>query len=521
MQTQNTQAGVGCKLGDAPEDIAMRCIVKITAALTVLLLAMAWAGCSGMGDAPTATVPVSRGPAPTLEIASPTETSTPETAGGTPTPAAPATQLTETPGDAPPASVTPPVLATASATMTVSPAVAVTREAALPTPAPAATAMAMMEESAPDTEAAMDKGGTEAVASAEAAHGDSAGEPYQPTTLSAGEVDDNERWEEYLEYLEQYGGPPVHRVDVSERYIITVLDNSGRPVPNALVRVSSNGDDLFAAPTYANGQTLFFPKALALGEGVESFRVSAEKNGTSLTRKFSRGDETEWQLTLDVETSYEGGVPLDVLFLLDSTGSMADEIDQIKTTLLSISARIADLPAQPDLRFGMVSYRDRGDEYVTRLFDFDDDVSRFSNTIRGVQADGGGDTPESLNEALHVAIQRPEWRTGDAIRLVFLLADAPPHLDYQDDFDYAVEMVEARKRGIKIFSVASSGLDAQGEYIFRQIAQHTMGRFIFLLYAGYGEGLGTPHNVEEYTVERLDDLVVRLIEEELAVLAEE
>ncbi len=345
--------------------------------------------------------------------------------------------------------------------------------------------------------------------------------PYQPVSLSAGEVDDNELWEEYQEYLGRYEGPPVHRVDVSERYIITVLDNSGRPVPNALVRISADGDDLFAGLTYANGQTLFFPKASALDIEVESLQVFAEKYGVSQTKEFSRGGETGWQLTLNVDTSYKGGVPLDVLFLLDSTGSMADEIDQIKMTLLSISVRISDLPSQPELRFGMVSYRDRGDEYVTRVFDFDDDVSRFSNTIRGVQADGGGDGPESLNEALHVAIHRPEWRTGDAIRLVFLLADAPPHLDYEDDFDYAVEMIEARRRGIKVFSVASSGLDSQGEFIFRQIAQHTMGRFIFLLYAGYGEGLGTPHDVGEFTVEHLDDLVVRLIEEELAALSGE
>ena len=81
-------------------------------------------------------------------------------------------------------------------------------------------------------------------------------------------------------------------------------------------------------------------------------------------------------------------------------------------------------------------------------------------------------------------------------------------------------MAEARSRGIKIFSVASSGLDVQGEYIFRQIAQHTMGRFIFILYGGPDGGLETPHNVDDYTIERLDDLIVRLVEEELAALTE-
>ena len=344
--------------------------------------------------------------------------------------------------------------------------------------------------------------------------------PYRPVTLSAGEVDDNRQWQEYLEYLAEYQGPPAHEVDVSERYIITVRGGDGRPLPNALVRVASGEDTLFQGFTYANGQTLFFPRALPETGGAESFRVSVEKDGVSHSLDFPRGAETDWELTLDATASYDGGVPLDVLFLLDSTGSMADEIDRIKDTLLSISARISDLPSQPDLRLGMVSYRDRGDDYITRVFDFDANARRFSDTIRSVQADGGGDEPESLNEALHVALNEPDWRTGDAIRLVFLLADAPPHLDYPQDYDYAEEMVEARKRGIKIFSVASSGLNWRGEYIFRQIAQHTMGRFIFILYESPGGGVGTPHDVGEFTIERLDSLIVRLVEEELAALNE-
>ena len=85
-------------------------------------------------------------------------------------------------------------------------------------------------------------------------------EPYRPVSLSAGEVDDNRQWEEYLEYLAEYQGPPVHEVDVSERYIIMVRGSDGRPLPNALVRVSSGEDTLFEGLTYANGQTLFFPE---------------------------------------------------------------------------------------------------------------------------------------------------------------------------------------------------------------------------------------------------------------------
>ena len=340
-------------------------------------------------------------------------------------------------------------------------------------------------------------------------------ERVQPA-LSAGEVNDNERWDEYLQYRDQYTGPTIHDVDISERYIITVSDSAGETVPNAEVRVSSGDAVLFEGRTYANGQTLFFPLAFAASEGAESFTLSVEKDGATQELEFARGENRDWDVTLELDQAATEGVPLDILFLLDSTGSMADEIDQIKATLLSISSRISDLPSQPDLRFGMVAYRDRGDAFVTRVYDFEPDPQRFVETIRGVVAHGGGDYPESLNEALHVAVHEPEWRPGDAIRLMFLIADAPPQLGYQDDYSYADDMIEAHQQGIKTFSTASSGLDQQGEYVFRQIAQHTMGRFIFIV---YGAGGTTSHSVSDYTIGRLDDLVVSLVEEELAFLA--
>lgn len=336
--------------------------------------------------------------------------------------------------------------------------------------------------------------------------------------IKAGEVDDNQRWDEYLRYRSQYRGPAVHDVDVSERVIIRVQDADGRGVPNALVRVSEGDSLVFEGRTYTDGRTLFFPGAFPSVADAETFQLYAEKDDVSEAHDMARGQQTEWVVNLDVEPSYDGAVPLDILFLLDATGSMADEIEQIKSTLVSISERINVLPSRPDLRFGMVTYRDRGDEFVTRVYHFEPDVQKFANVIQGVAADGGGDNPESLNEALHTAIRSPEWRLDDAVRLVFLVADAPPHLDYAQDYDYAEEMVAAHGSGIKIFAIASSGLDAQGEYIFRQIAQHTMGRFIFILYADGSGGLTTPHDVGQYSVQQLDDLVVRLVEEELAQL---
>ena len=353
--------------------------------------------------------------------------------------------------------------------------------------------------------------------------------PHRPeTALKAGEVDDNDRWQEYLDFVDKYEGPTVHETDLSHRMVVSVTDRNGNTVPNATVTLNHEGRELARQLTYADGRTILF---LNQGEnpGMRMMRQDRRDGGYTITvsrdgfrKELTPGavDQDEIQAVLAGAMDYGSQVPLDVMFLLDSTGSMSDEINQIKRTLQSISKQVAQLPGNPDLRFGMVSYRDRGDEYVTRLYDFDGNVERFRKSIQEVRANGGDDYPESLNQAIHEAVNDAGWR-DDAVRLVFLIADAPPHLDYSQDEDYAAEMVQARRKGIKIFSVASSGLDQQGEYVFRQIAQQTMGKFLFILYSTGTQGeLTTPHDVEQYSVNWLDDLIVRLIQDELAALGQ-
>lgn len=356
-------------------------------------------------------------------------------------------------------------------------------------------------------------------------------ESQQVNPLRAGEVDDNAQWDDYLLYRRQYQGLPVHDRDVSERYLIEVKDAQGQPVLGADVRIFlANGgqrQEIYSARTYANGQALFHPLALDLSlEQVDSFVVEVQKDNlvedftlTRLNAQVTTSFSERWTVTLDTQQRFDR-LNLDVLFLIDATGSMADEIAKIQDTIFDVSARIDALPGQPDVRYGMVTYRDRGDTYVTQTYDFTPDVQEFSRDLSTVEADGGGDTPESLNEALHEALSGVEWRGGDTVQLIFLVADAAPHLDYPQDYDYAVEMENAARRGIKIFPLASSGLDEQGEYIYRQLAQYTMGRFLFLTYAGPTNG-GAPgdvttHHVEDYSVENLDDLLVKLVEGELA-----
>lgn len=338
----------------------------------------------------------------------------------------------------------------------------------------------------------------------------------QNSRLTAGEVDDNAQWDDYLLFLRDYSGAFVERVDVSERHQIWVLDSQERPIVGQEVNISTNGEPVATLRTHSDGRVYFFPRAYPIQ--TDEYQVVVRDQTFAIP---ANGSQREWFVTVESNGGRETAVNLDVLFLIDATGSMADEINQLKENIRAISAQIDALPSQPDVRFGMVTYRDRGDAYLTNVTDFTPDVEEFATDLAQVYADGGGDYPEDLNQALSEAIHQPEWRTNDTVSLIFLVADAPPHLDYGQENHYAVEMFQAAQRGIKIYPIASSGLDSQGEYIFRQLAQVSGGRFIFLTYGADGPGstgTETEFEVSDYTVSSLDALVVKIVEEELANL---
>ena len=174
---------------------------------------------------------------------------------------------------------------------------------------------------------------------------------------------------------------------------------------------------------------------------------------------------------------------LDVAFLLDATGSMGDEIDAVKDKIRDMISTIALGDPAPAVRFGIVAYRDRGDTYVTAISPLTDNIDEIVDNLDRIEADGGGDYPESLSEALHATVHDLNWDMETKVsRLVFLIADAPPHLDYPDDYDYVEEYQMAQEKGIAVHAIGASGLDEDGERIFNEIAAGTGGQFQWLTY---------------------------------------
>ena len=352
-------------------------------------------------------------------------------------------------------------------------------------------------------------------------------EPQRPAheTVTAGMVDDNADFGEYLAYRQRHAGLPVRERDISERYLLEVTDANGRPVHDAEVAVQRPGvaQPVMWARTDTAGRVWLHPRAF-LGSSFSDERtlgVAVRKGGLQSRAALQRGQANAVQVQLG-GTAAAQRPRLDLVFLVDATGSMGDEIAKLKSSMRAVAQQISQLPGQPDICYGLVAYRDRGDVFLTRAHDFTDDLGAFQQALARVQAEGGGDTPEALNEALHETVHRLDWRV-DAARMVVLVADAPPHLDYGGP-QYDRDMQAALAKGIKLFAVGASGLDPVGEYIYRQMAQYTAGRFVFLTYKdgadpASGPGTQTGHDVGQYSVQTLDKLIVRLVGDEMAKLA--
>lgn len=169
---------------------------------------------------------------------------------------------------------------------------------------------------------------------------------------------------------------------------------------------------------------------------------------------------------------------LDVVFALDTTGSMGGELREVQQRVRQLALDLAAAREGERLRWGIVAYRDRGDDYVTRTFDLSEDVGAAEAFLSSLRAGGGGDGPESVVAAVAAALHEMSWNLSDDVeRRVFLIGDAPPHLDYPDD-PRPEDLVEsARRSKIVVNTIGCRSLPPRGIDFFRMLAYATEGSY--------------------------------------------
>ncbi|WP_228765421.1 vWA domain-containing protein [Sphingopyxis solisilvae] len=339
----------------------------------------------------------------------------------------------------------------------------------------------------------------------------------QSGILTAGEHDDLLNPELYAAYVNRNGnlGQQIRdlpRVDTMRMVTVQIRDRAGRAVPFADVVVTCSDGNSITMATQADGTAVFFPGLDRLSEQVT---VSARKAGRTIAdaRPIIVANAPGGQYVgLTATEAATRATKLDLMLVIDTTGSMGDEIAYLQSELRSIISAISAKHRDLDIRIGFVFYRDIGDEYVTRTVAFDRDIGRVQGVLARQNANGGGDYPEAMDQAMIRAVGQ-DWRP-DAVKSLLLVADAPPH---DDKFGRTWAAAEAaRAKRIHITPVAASGVADKAEYAMRAMAAATQSRYLFLT---DDSGVGNPHAppaVDCYLVTRLDALVRRVIDSQIS-----
>lgn len=330
--------------------------------------------------------------------------------------------------------------------------------------------------------------------------------PAQAGVLTAGDYDDLLNPQAYARYVESKAQAfeALPFVDTRAAITVTITDDEGRPRPFTPVRISRPQQAALELRTLTNGSVVLFPALDGLGRTAE---ISvAGPRGQTTRRTLSVGADRRLDIALPGAATPVGA--LDLMLVIDATGSMGDEMNYLKVELDSIVAGLKERHPDLDLRLGLIVYRDTGDEFVVRQFAFTGNVPAVQTLLSKQSANGGGDYPEAVDQAMAAAVGAA-WR-DDAAKALVLVADAPPH-DDRIQATWATTL-EARDRRIQIVPVAASGVGDKAEFVMRAMAAVTQSRYLFLT---DDSGVGNPHATPEvkcFVVTRLDALLRRVLD---------
>ena len=293
---------------------------------------------------------------------------------------------------------------------------------------------------------------------------------------------------------------------------IRVVTADNKPVAGARVHVFSPAKTYFDGVTGTDGRALWLPALEGNSQAQDlQIEISPPAGMAAAATKTALPEGTEWSFTLKGDAPAVAKV--DIAFVFDATGSMGDEMAWLKAEIGDIVSEVKAINSQLSLRLALVVYRDVGDAYVTRSFDFTEDVDKFLADLGKQGAGGGGDYPEAMEQGLS-DMNQMSWREGPVARVAFVIADAPPKAhNMQKAVD---EALVARSQGIRLYSLAASGTGDRAEYVLRAMSMLTGARYLFLTDdSGVGNGHAEPH-IPCHHVMLLHTLMRRTILAEIA-----
>ncbi|MCR5018569.1 MAG: hypothetical protein K6A64_07235 [Bacteroidales bacterium] len=349
----------------------------------------------------------------------------------------------------------------------------------------------------------------------------------QAGVITAAEWNDLDNWQfwgnlmggqDYSNFNRYWG------LNTANRFACKVVDADGHPVVGAKLELkSADGNLIWTSRTDNAGVANLWADALVKAvqdeqtpkaATDETYFVSIDGILQAESPKLS-----DWKNATIEENVYTVssaptiGNQVDIAFIVDATGSMGDEIDFLKKDLQSILENVGQKQTSRTIFTGTVFYRDEGDDYVTKVSEFTSNISSTMDFVKKQDAAGGGDWPEAVHTALEKSLSGLQWHNNAYSKLAFIILDAPAHVDHQGVVESMQKSISKySETGIKLIPVFCSSYSKDCEFMCRQFAILTGGTYVFLT---DDSGVGGEHvvaSVGQYQVEKLNELIIRLID---------
>ncbi len=341
--------------------------------------------------------------------------------------------------------------------------------------------------------------------------------PYEPAPepqagmLTAAEWNDNANFEFFTDVLNRDEWKSMEntwKLYPTNRVTVTVTEpGTDTPVKGAAVNLCAGQEVIASAVTDYSGRAYLYYDLRGVEEKTPD-AVIATLGGEKAECSLAEG---ETSVSLSLADTAQSEKTLDLMFMIDTTGSMGDELEYLKAELRDVIRRAAEDNGNMKIRLSVNFYRDEGDQYVVRPFDFTEDIDAAIKNMAAQYSDGGGDIPEAVDTAFYNAVFEHGWNE-DAVKLLFFVLDAPPHSDKQSAPTTMRECMEkCAEEGIRVIPVVCSGDSRETEFLMRAAAAVSGGTYTFLT---DDSGIGNSHlepTVGEYQVEQLNSLILRLI----------
>jgi len=333
--------------------------------------------------------------------------------------------------------------------------------------------------------------------------------------LTAGDIDDTLNLREFVRYQKAaHQQIKLPKSNLTTPVMARLLNPNGKAAQRVryTLRKPNAAQPFYEGYSGVDGNITVFPAVLNAGRlSKVELRAFPAGQGQATTQTL-QSIGVRHTVTLPTPSRSAPGF-LDLTFVIDTTGSMADELQWLTKEMQTIVRAARKSVPGVDIRYGLIVYRDKGDDYVVKNYGFTNQAGQMKRWLRQQTASGGGDYPEAAAAALRQGVAM-DWRRGNGERLMFHIADAPPHRS--DARAYLDAARQAAAANIQIFGLGASGVAAESEFLMRQAAVQTSGRYLFLT---DDSGIGHTHaepTISCYHATQLTGLMVRVLKSELS-----